>query len=88
VPLPVGLGVALTAAAIVVDGWRFTDPQELLLSTITLGALLAVASFRRFAPPHPGFGDMAFNGAVGAIAGMIGGRFLVRVVKAVRRRRG
>ena len=29
------------------------------------GALLAVASFRRFAPPHPGFGDLAFNGAGG-----------------------
>ena len=48
VPLFVGLGVALTAAAVVVDSWRFTDPQELLLSTITLGALLSVASFRRF----------------------------------------
>jgi len=88
VALFIGLGVALTAAAMVVDSWRFTDPQELLLSTITLGALLAVASFRRFAPPHPGFGDMAFNGAVGAIAGMIGGRILVRAVRAVRRRRG
>jgi hypothetical protein len=87
VALFIGLGVALTAAAVVVDSWRYTDPQDLLLTTITLGALLAVASFRRFAPPHPGFGDLAFNGAVGAVAGLIAGRILVRVVKAVRHRR-
>jgi len=84
-PLFVALGSALTAAAIVIDTWRFADPEELLLTTITLGSLLAVASFRRFAPPHPGFGDLAFNGAVGAIAGVIGGRVLARIGQALKK---
>lgn len=83
----VGLGVALTAAAMVVDSWRYTEPEELLLTSITLGALLSVYFFRRFAPPHPGFGDVAFNGALGAIGGLIGGRILVRVLNVVRRSR-
>ena len=85
-PLFVGLGVALTAAAMVIDFWRFADPGDLLLTSVTLGALLAVASFRRFAPPHPGFGDLVFNGAVGAIGGVIVGRVLTRVVRTVRAR--
>jgi hypothetical protein len=85
-PLFVGLGVAITVAAVVIDFWRYTDPGDLLLTSITLGALFAVASFRRFAPPHPGFGDLAFNGAVGAIGGVIAGRILGRVAHAVRRR--
>jgi hypothetical protein len=83
-----GLGVALTVAAMVVDSWRYTDPEELLLTTITLGALLSVIFFRIFGPPHPGFGDLAFNGAIGSIAGLIAGRILVRVVKIARRWRG
>src|SRR5690606_12805773 len=58
-PLFVGLGAALTAAALVIDAWRPGDASELLLTTLTLGSLLAVASFRRYAPPHPGFGDPA-----------------------------
>ncbi|MBY0280335.1 hypothetical protein K2Z84_33805 [Candidatus Binatia bacterium] len=85
-PLFVGLGVALTAAAMVIDFWRYTDSGDLMLTSVTLGALLAVASFRRFAPPHPGFGDLAFNGAVGAIAGVIAGRILARVAHAVHTR--
>ena len=85
-PLFVGLGVALTAAAMVIDFWRFTDPGDLLLTSVTLGALLAVASFRRFAPPHAGFGDLAFNGAVGAIGGVIAGRLLTYAARAARRR--
>jgi hypothetical protein len=83
----IGLGVALTAAAMMVDSWRYTEPEELLLTSITLGALLSVIFFRRFAPPNPGFGDVAFNAAIGGIGGLIGGRILVRVVKAVRRSR-
>lgn len=86
-PLFVGLGVALTVAAMVIDFWRYTDAGDLLLTSVTLGALLAVASFRRFAPPHPGFGDLAFNGAVGAIGGVIAGRILARVAHAVQSRR-
>ena len=86
-PLFIGLGTALAAAAIVIDTWRFTDPQDLLLTSITLGSLLAVASFQHFAPPHPGFGDLAFNGAVGAIAGVAGGRVLARVGQALRKPR-
>jgi hypothetical protein len=85
-PLFVGLGVALTIAAVVIDFWRYTDPGDLLLTSVTLGALFAVASFRRFAPPHPGFGDLAFNGAVGAIGGVLFGRILARVAHAVRPR--
>jgi hypothetical protein len=85
-PLFVGLGVALTVAAMAIDFWRYTDPGDLLLTSITLGALFAVVSFRRFAPPHPGFGDLAFNGAVGAIGGVIAGRILARVSHAVRHR--
>ena len=86
-PLFVGLGVALTGAAMVIDLWRYTDAGDLLLTSVTLGALFAVASFRRFAPPHPGFGDLAFNGAVGAIGGVIAGRVLARVAHAVQSRR-
>lgn len=86
-PLFVALGTAVTVAAIVIDGWRFTDPRELLLTTITLGALIAVASFRRFAPPHPGFGDLAFNGAVGAVTGTVAGRVLVHGGRFLRGRR-
>lgn len=87
-PLFVGLGVALTAAAMVIDFWRYTDSGDLLLTSITLGAMFAVASFRRFAPPHPGFGDLAFNGAVGAIGGVVAGRVLARITHAVRARNG
>jgi hypothetical protein len=79
-----GLATALTAAAMIIDSWRAADPGELLLTSITLGAVLAVASFRRFAPPHPGFGDLAFNGAVGAIAGTAGGRVLVHLLRRLR----
>lgn len=86
-PLFVGLGIALTVAAMVIDFWRYADPGDLLLTSVTLGALFAVASFRRFAPPHPGFGDLAFNGALGAIGGVIAGRVLARVAHAVRARR-
>jgi len=86
-PLFIALGTAVTVAAIVIDRWRFTAPHELLLTTVTLGALLAVGSFRRFAPPHPGFGDLAFNGAVGAVAGTVAGRVLVHAGRFARGRR-
>ncbi|MEW6270738.1 MAG: hypothetical protein AB1689_15755 [Thermodesulfobacteriota bacterium] len=82
--LLVGLATALTAAAMVIDSWRAVDPGELLLTSITLGAVFAVASLRRFAPPHPGFGDLAFNGAIGAIAGTGAGRALVHALRRVR----
>ncbi len=83
----VALGAAVTLAAVVIDGWRITDPHELLLTTITLGTLLSVASFRRFAPPHPGFGDLAFNGAVGAVAGTVAGRVMSHAGRLLRGRR-
>ena len=72
----------------VIDFWRYTDSGDLLLISITLGAMFAVASFRRFAPPHPGFGDLAFNGAVGAIGGVVAGRVPARITHAVRARNG
>jgi hypothetical protein len=56
------------------------------MTMLTLGALLAVGSLRRFAPPHPGFPDLAFNGAVGAVGGLAGGTALWRAVRRPLRR--
>lgn len=46
-----------------------------------------VASFRRIAPPHPGFGDLAFDGAGGALAATVAGRVLRHAGRLVRGRR-
>lgn len=75
----VGLGVALTAAAALIDSWRETGATELMLTTTTLCVLFAVASIRRFASPHPEFGDFFFHGGVGAIVGLATGRLLASV---------
>ena len=81
------LGAALAAAAIVVDAWRSTDGTEGLMTSLTLAALLAAGSFRRFARPHPGLGDLAVFGAAGAILGYALGAALWRTAgPAVRSR--
>lgn len=68
-PLVLGLGALLTAGALALDAWRSVDPGEGVLTAFTLASLLAVASFRRFAPAHPGLPDLVFNSALGGLAG-------------------
>jgi hypothetical protein len=70
--------VVLTAAAALIDSWRETGAGDFALTTATLCALFAVASIRRFASPHPEFGDFFFHGGVGAVVGFWTGRILAR----------
>ncbi|HZR83553.1 MAG TPA: hypothetical protein VFD92_20835 [Candidatus Binatia bacterium] len=65
-----GLGVLLTGTAMVLDAWRTSDSGDGLTTLVALGALFGVVALRRFAPPHPGFGDLIFNGVVGGVAGL------------------
>lgn len=87
----VGLGAALTGGALLIDFWRETSAGELLLTSVTLSALLSTALLRRIAPPHPGLGDLVFNGGVGTVAGILTGAVLgrgLRVAGVARRGRG
>lgn len=76
-----GLGVLLGAAAVALDAWGGVSPSEGVTTVMTLGALLGVAAFRRFAPAQPGFGDLLFNGAVGGLGGWAAGTVLWRGVR-------
>ena len=71
----VGIGIALTAAAFVVDLWRLelVPGADGLMTIFTLASLFTIAALRRFAPPQPGLGDLVFNGAIGAVGGWLGG---------------
>jgi hypothetical protein len=83
--LSIAFGVALTAAAILIDSWRETASADLPLTTTTLCALFAVAAIRRFASPHPHFGDLVFHGGVGTVAGFLTGSILARGKRTLRR---
>jgi hypothetical protein len=80
-PVLVGAGVALVSAAAVIDAWRLGE-SEGLMTALTFGAVVWIGAFRRFAPAHPGFGDLAFNGAIGGLAGLVGGAGLWRAVRS------
>jgi len=80
-----GLGFALTAVAVLIDSWRQAGGSDLQLTTVTLCALLAVAAVRRFASPHPQFGDLIFYGGVGTVAGFLVGNILSRAKRLVGR---
>jgi hypothetical protein len=77
----IGSGIALVAAAAWLDAVRGADAEG-LTTMLTCVAVLAVASFRRFAPAHPGFGELAFNAAIGGVAGAVTGGALWRVIGA------
>lgn len=63
------IGVLLTAAAMVIDTWQGAEATEGLTAALTLCTLLSAAAFRRFAPAHPGLGDMLFNAGLGSLVG-------------------
>jgi hypothetical protein len=74
-------GVALTAAALLIDA-LLAGVQESggAATTMTLAAVMAVAAFRRFAAPHPGFGDLVVFGGTGALFGVLVARILWSLV--------
>jgi len=75
----VALAVAVVGAALILDAWRGSGDGTVTIGTA--GALLAVAAFRWFSSPHPGFGDLIVWGGVGTLAGAILGMALWRVAR-------
>ncbi len=73
------IGVGLVGMALVLDAWR--NAGDGTVTTGTFGALLAVAAFRWFMSPHPGFGDLIIFGGVGTLAGALIGNLLWRVAR-------
>ena len=80
-----GLGLALTAAAILVDSWREAGAGNLPLTLVTLCMVFAVAAIRRFAAPHPQFGELIFYGGVGTVGGFLTGSVVSRAKRALGR---
>lgn len=75
----IAIGVGLTAAAMVIDTWQGAEATEGLTTALTLCTLLSAAAFRRFAPAHPGLGDLLFNVALGSLAGYALSSLLFRI---------
>jgi hypothetical protein len=75
----VGIGAAATAGALLIDAWRAAEGGDGLMTMLALASLLGTASFRRFAPPHPGLGDLIFNAVLGGVVGAGAGALLWRV---------
>lgn len=74
-------GAALTAAALLIDALLAgVEESRGAATTMTLAAVMAVAAFRRFAAPHPGFGDLVVFGGAGVLCGVLVARALWRLV--------
>ncbi|HVN84276.1 MAG TPA: hypothetical protein VMW17_05465 [Candidatus Binatia bacterium] len=82
----VGVAILLAAGAVVVDAWRSREQTSGLLTTITLGAVFAIAGLRWWGGPHPGFGQLAVEGLIGGVAGSLTAVALDRLVRPLLRR--
>jgi nitrate reductase NapE component len=75
----VALEFGLVGVALVLDAWR--GGKDGAVTTGTIAAFLAVAAFRYFASPRPGFGDLVVFGGAGTLAGALLGNLIWRVAR-------
>jgi hypothetical protein len=75
----VAMALAITLAAMALDGYRPKTASPGVLTTVTFGAALGVATMRASSAATPGFPQLVVGAVLGVIGGAAGGALLSRL---------